>query len=77
MISFHSISRVELTAPRKTGESYTCEIKIHMTDMSDPVVLDLFSDNPSSLRYHDASLKTLREVIREMAQSNPLYDSVL
>ncbi|MFH1052136.1 MAG: hypothetical protein V1779_14545 [bacterium] len=72
MISFHRVTRVLLTEPKATvgKDGFTNEILIHMEDMDNPIQLDLFSGNASSLRFYDNRMKTFKEIIREMAQSD-------
>ena len=79
MISFHRVTRVVLTEPKSTvgKESFTNEILIYMEDRQDPIQLDLFSNDASCLRFYDNKMKTFQELIREMAHSNPICDSVV
>ena len=78
MISFHRVTRVVLTEPKVTvgKDGFTNEILIHMEDMDNPIQLDLFAGNASSLRFYDNKMKTFKDIIREMAQSDTIAEGV-
>ena len=73
MVAFHNVEEIRITEPRSHSGGFTNEILI--TADGKDYRFDLFADSRNKLRFIDEEFKTLRSIIQNIVQVEPINEN--